>query len=182
MKSISALAFLSYVAIISADATDDSSRFSSGQTCAEAIPNGTPLLIKTSWHIDSATALTYPCSAIYARNFVANPNLRNDMLRAIDDTLDGCSRMCNINNAGYGTYSVTGDGDLTNVLPSHVCDAVDSSFNFEDGDESCVCKADEGNGVVSGCAYCSAQVTFIVDNCLDIVPSTLSPRRLRNRH
>ena len=117
-----------------------------------------------------------------ARNFVANPNLRNDMLRAIDDTLDGCSRMCNINNAGYGTYSVTGDGDLTNVLPSHVCEAVDSSFNFEDGDESCVCKADEGNGVVSGCAYCSAQVTFIVDNCLDIVPSTLSPRRLRNRH
>ena len=136
------------------------------KTCKDMIPDGTEFTIDTSWKLDKMTAVSYPCSGSYAKNFAANPSLLDDVMEAVGP----CFSKCNIDNGSYVTDSVTGFGNLSSgVLDKETCAALDESsgFGFEP-DDACTCNA--ADGPISGCKFCEATVTFNVKNCLDIAP------------
>jgi len=62
--------------------------------------------LNTTWTVPLEYLITYPCSAGYARNFAANPELLKDVTAAIDLAghdvgASACGNKCDINNGGY---------------------------------------------------------------------------------
>ena len=141
-------------------------------TCADRISPGQEFTIQANWNLKKGTAVTYPCSAGYAKNFAANNRLLKNVLKAIDNEYDGCSALCNIDNASYVVESVSGRQDLSKrLLDEETCDALSGKFGF--ANDACKCDSN-GNGVdtsVYGCAKCRSVVKFKVSECLDLVPN-----------
>jgi hypothetical protein len=146
-----------------------------GQGCAAL--TGQTLTIDTAWDLNQNNAVSYPCSAGYAKNFAANENLLHDVRAAIKKAgellgAEDCQKKCDIDNGSYTKATkVVGSGDLKDVLPEEFCgehgflrNAAASGFTSEN---PCVC--DSANGYYAGCRHCFTEgVEFTLKYCYDL--------------
>ena len=149
----------------SSDASSDL-RASPEDSCASL--NGKTFEFQTSWELDEDTAVSYPCSTGYLKNFAANPNLLEDLM----DAVGPCFKYCNIKNDGYGSKDAVGSGDLSDLFDDDgkTCTAIDANAQSVDkvaGPTSCACASPAD---VSGCSMCSGTVTAEIVSCYNVTP------------